>query len=146
MNAGGAAGTSLRSVCERESKALIVCTYSDKDKTYTTYPILPGGGTAGRGKLVIDGNVWTYPWEKTENGSPCGEHVHGSEQDRVPAGVLGGQAELDADGEGLGDQGVVSVALRCRSRRKVESMRLRLRSAETRAGFASALLRPATSR
>lgn len=59
-------------VCDQfvngESKALIVFTYNDKDKTYTTYPITPGGGTAGHGKLVIDGNVWTYPWENTENG------------------------------------------------------------------------------
>ena len=51
-----------------ESKALIVFTYDEKSRTYTTYPIMPGGGQAGHGKLVIDGNVWTYPWEKTENG------------------------------------------------------------------------------
>jgi len=51
-----------------ESKALIVFTYNNKDKTYTTYPILAGGGAAGKGKLVIDGNVWTYPWENTEQG------------------------------------------------------------------------------
>ena len=58
-------------VCDQflngESKALIVFTYSDKDKTYTTYPIMPGGNPAGKGKLVIEGNVWTYPWENTEN-------------------------------------------------------------------------------
>jgi len=52
-----------------ESKALIVFAYSDKDKTYSTYPIpVGGGGSAGKGKLVIDRNVWTYPWENTEEG------------------------------------------------------------------------------
>ncbi len=51
-----------------ESKALIVFTYDDKDKTYTTYPIPVGGNSAGKGKLLIEGNVWTYPWEDTEQG------------------------------------------------------------------------------
>ena len=51
-----------------ESKALIVYTYDEKSKTYSTYPILQGGGAAGHGKLVIEKNVWTYPWENTENG------------------------------------------------------------------------------
>ena len=51
-----------------ESKALIVFTYDEKSKSYTTYPILPGGGAASKGKLVIEGNVWTYPWENTEGG------------------------------------------------------------------------------
>jgi len=39
-------------VCDQfvngESKALIVFTYSDKDKTYTTYPIMPGGNPAAK--------------------------------------------------------------------------------------------------
>jgi hypothetical protein len=51
-----------------ESKALIVYTYDPQSKTYTTYPIMPDGSAAGHGKLVIVGNVWTYPWEFTENG------------------------------------------------------------------------------
>jgi len=51
-----------------ESKALIVFTHNDKDKTYTTYPIPVDGGTAGTGKLLIEGNVWTYPWENIEQG------------------------------------------------------------------------------
>ena len=51
-----------------ESKALIVFTYDDKSKTYTTYPIPAAGGAPGSGKLMIEGNVWTYPWENTENG------------------------------------------------------------------------------
>ncbi len=51
-----------------ESKALIVFTYDSKTKAYTTYPIMLDGRAAGHGKLVIEGNVWTYPWEDTENG------------------------------------------------------------------------------
>ena len=42
--------------------------YDPKTKTYATYPIMTDGRAAGHGKLVIDGNVWTYPWENTENG------------------------------------------------------------------------------
>jgi hypothetical protein len=52
-----------------ESKALLVFTYDPKAKTYATYPIMLDGRAAGHGKLVIEGNVWTYPWEDTENGT-----------------------------------------------------------------------------
>ncbi len=52
-----------------ESKALLVFTYDPKTKTYATYPIMLDGRAAGHGKLVIEGNVWTYPWEDTENGT-----------------------------------------------------------------------------
>jgi hypothetical protein len=51
-----------------ESKALIVFTYNDKSKTYTTYPIPVDGGSPGSGKLLINGNVWIYPWENTDGG------------------------------------------------------------------------------
>ncbi|MBV8632334.1 MAG: hypothetical protein JOZ83_15505 [Silvibacterium sp.] len=51
-----------------ESKALIVFTYDPKTRTYTTYPVTLEGRPAGHGKLVIEGNVWTYPWDDTENG------------------------------------------------------------------------------
>ena len=51
-----------------ESKALLVFTYDPKTRTYTSYPIMNDGRAAGHGKLVIEGNVWTYPWEDTENG------------------------------------------------------------------------------
>ena len=75
-----------------ESKALIVFTYSDKDKTYTTYPIMPGGNPAGKGKLVIEGNIFNLPMgehgEQQDDVFPGGEYVHGSEEDRVPAGIL----------------------------------------------------------
>jgi hypothetical protein len=71
--------TNLRNVCwkdggylacnqyvDGESKVLIVCTYNAKDNAYTSYQISMGGGAAGSGKLLIDGNVWTFPWEVTE--------------------------------------------------------------------------------
>jgi len=55
-------------VVNGESKALIVFTYDSTTKAYTTYPITLDGRAAGHGKLVIEGNVWTYPWEDSENG------------------------------------------------------------------------------
>jgi len=51
-----------------DSKILLVFTYNDADKTYTSYQIPQGGGAAGAGKLTIEGNVWTFPWEMTESG------------------------------------------------------------------------------
>ncbi len=51
-----------------ESQVLIVFTYNAKDDTYNSYPVPAGGGEAGLGKLVIKGNVWTFPWENRENG------------------------------------------------------------------------------
>jgi hypothetical protein len=55
-------------IVDGESKALLVFTYDAKSKTYTSYPIMNDGRAAGHGKLVIEGNVWTYPWEDTEDG------------------------------------------------------------------------------
>ena len=51
-----------------ESKALIVFTYNEKENVYTSYPIPLDGGQAGAGKLHIEGNVWTFPWEEAEGG------------------------------------------------------------------------------
>ena len=52
-----------------DSKVLLVFTYSEKDKSYTSYQIPSDGGQAGTGKLVIEGNVWTFPWQSTEDGA-----------------------------------------------------------------------------
>jgi hypothetical protein len=49
-----------------DSKILLVFTYNPKDKTYTSYQIPLDGSEPGRGKLLIDGNVWTFPWQTTE--------------------------------------------------------------------------------
>jgi hypothetical protein len=49
-----------------ESKILLVFTYNEKGNTYTSYQIPQGGGEPGTGKLLIDGNVWTFPWQVTD--------------------------------------------------------------------------------
>jgi len=51
-----------------KSSALLVFTYDEKTDMYGTYAIPAGGGNANHGTLLIRGNVWTYPWEQTENG------------------------------------------------------------------------------
>ncbi len=51
-----------------ESKALIVFTYQSTNDTYNSYPIPADGGQAGSGKLIVKGNVRTFPWEDTEQG------------------------------------------------------------------------------
>jgi hypothetical protein len=49
-----------------ESKVLLVFIYDQAKNEYTSYQIPPGGGEAGHGKLLIDGNVWTFPWQTKE--------------------------------------------------------------------------------
>jgi len=51
-----------------ESKVLIVFTYNPGKNEYTSYQIPPGGGEPGSGRLLIEGNVWTYPWQVDEGG------------------------------------------------------------------------------
>lgn len=51
-----------------ESKALIVFAYDAAKGRYSSYPIPVGGGAAGSGVLEIKRNVWTFPWEQTEDG------------------------------------------------------------------------------
>jgi hypothetical protein len=71
--------TSLRNACWKdggylacnqyvngESKVLIVFTYNAKNNSYTSYQIPGDGGGSGSGKLLIEGNVWTFPWQVTE--------------------------------------------------------------------------------
>jgi len=49
-----------------ESKVLLVFTYDESKNEYTSYQIPPGGAAAGSGKLLIEGNRWTFPWETGE--------------------------------------------------------------------------------
>jgi len=49
-----------------DSKVLIVFTYNAKENVYTSYQIPQGGGDSGSGKLVVAGNVWTFPWQTGE--------------------------------------------------------------------------------
>ena len=59
-------------VCDQfvngESKDLIVFTYDAKDDTYGSYSVPAGGGEGGSGKLIVKGNVWTFPWEDKQDG------------------------------------------------------------------------------
>jgi len=46
-----------------ESKVLLVFTYDQGKNEYTSYQIPQGGAVAGSGKLFIEGDRWTYPWQ-----------------------------------------------------------------------------------
>lgn len=46
-----------------QSKVLLVFTYDASKNEYTSYQIPARGAPAGSGKLLIDGNRWTYPWQ-----------------------------------------------------------------------------------
>lgn len=49
-----------------DSKVLIVFTYNKKDNVYTSYQIPQDGSQPGSGKMTIEGNVWTFPWQVTD--------------------------------------------------------------------------------
>ena len=58
-----------------ESKVLLVFTYSDTTKTYTSYPIPQNGEAVSAGRLQIIGNVWTFPWQVSQGGTTTYFHV-----------------------------------------------------------------------
>ena len=66
-------------VCDQfvngESKDLIVFTYDAKNDIYNSYSVPAEGGGGGAGKLKIEGNVWTFPWEDTREGKTIYFHV-----------------------------------------------------------------------
>jgi hypothetical protein len=51
-----------------DSKILLVFTYNAKDDVYTSTQISLDGKAVGSGKLLIAGNVWTFPWESQDDG------------------------------------------------------------------------------
>ncbi|MFI4967560.1 MAG: hypothetical protein ACHQAU_02440 [Gammaproteobacteria bacterium] len=51
-----------------DSKALLVFMYDAKGDVYASYPIAPGASDVHPGKLIIEGAVWTFPWDNTEAG------------------------------------------------------------------------------
>jgi hypothetical protein len=51
-----------------ESKVLLVFTFDGQKNIYTSYQIPQDGSDAGSGKLVIEANVWTFPWHVEEGG------------------------------------------------------------------------------
>ncbi len=58
-----------------ESKVLLVFTYNDKQKMYTSYQIPQGGDPTGSGRLQIIGNIWTFPWQVTHGDNVTYFHV-----------------------------------------------------------------------
>jgi hypothetical protein len=46
-----------------QSKVLLVFTFDQGKNEYTSYQIPVGGASPGSGKLFIEGNRWTYPWQ-----------------------------------------------------------------------------------
>jgi hypothetical protein len=56
-----------RQIVDDAPKVLIVFTCKDEHDC-TSYQIPPQGGEAGSGKVMLDGNTWTFPWSVTENG------------------------------------------------------------------------------
>jgi hypothetical protein len=58
-----------------DSKVLLVFTYNDAQKMYTSYPIPLSGELATSGRLQIIGNVWTFPWQVTERDTTVYFHV-----------------------------------------------------------------------
>ncbi len=56
-----------RQIVNGDPKVLIVFTCRDAHNC-SSYQIPPGGETPGSGKLQLDGNTWTFPWEQTEGG------------------------------------------------------------------------------
>ena len=58
-----------------DSKALLVFTY-DATRGYTSYPITPDSGdTLHGGRLIIEGKVWTFPWQSVTDGKITYFHV-----------------------------------------------------------------------
>lgn len=58
-----------------DSKVLLVFTYNDKQKMYTSYPIPQNGEPVTAGRLQIIGNIWTFPWQVTEGETTIYFHV-----------------------------------------------------------------------
>lgn len=56
-----------RQIVNGDSKVLLVFTCADAHNC-TSYQIPPDGSDPGSGKLLIDGNTWTFPWSVTEKG------------------------------------------------------------------------------
>lgn len=58
-----------------DSKVLLVFTYDEKQKMYTSYPIPQNGDPVTSGRLQIIGNIWTFPWQVTQGENTIYFHV-----------------------------------------------------------------------
>ena len=57
------------------SKALLVFMY-DPAKGYSSYPIpVEGAGSVHPGRVIIDGKIWTFPWQVKQDGRTIYFHV-----------------------------------------------------------------------
>lgn len=56
-----------RQIVNGDPKVLLVFTCAD-ERNCTSYQIPPDGSEPSSGKLLIDGNTWTFPWSTTEDG------------------------------------------------------------------------------
>lgn len=57
-----------RQIVNGDPKILLVFTCGSDNSHCTSYQIPPAGGEAGSGKLIIEDNTWTFPWQTTEAG------------------------------------------------------------------------------
>ena len=56
-------------IVDGKSAALLVFTYDEKTGTYSSYPIPAGGAPVVHpGTLLIQGAIWTFPWDNIEGG------------------------------------------------------------------------------
>jgi hypothetical protein len=62
-------------IVDGDSKALVVFTFDQKQNSYASYPITIGSDAVHAGRLIIDGNKWTFPWELTDKGHTTYFHV-----------------------------------------------------------------------
>ena len=51
-----------------DPKAVIVFAYDARTTGFLTYRITPGADSVHAGKLVVEGNTLTFPWQTTNNG------------------------------------------------------------------------------
>jgi hypothetical protein len=57
-----------RQIVDGDPKVLIVFTCVKPDHSCTSYQIPPDGSDPGAGKLIVEGNTWTFPWTITNDG------------------------------------------------------------------------------
>ena len=56
-------------IVDGKSMALLVFLYDSATGSYSSYPIPASGAPAVHpGRLIIDGPVWTFPWDSVEDG------------------------------------------------------------------------------
>ena len=62
------AWVACRQIVDGDPKVLLVFTCPGDGDNCASYPISADGSPAGSGKLVIEGNTWTFPWSTTQDG------------------------------------------------------------------------------